>query len=280
MRIGDEETLIDTTAHLMNSMGKADQRFRDELVLSVVNICMAERYALVTDFVWYLSVLADLIRVPCSSHGALVGEQIIDVCLRVEVIREAAVGILAPLLLDTSLLEQSNVNKTVPSALKAVAWVVGEYAHCIVDHEEILDAMLNPAVKQLPGETQAVYLQAIFKVYASAVLAYSQGIRPTGAVGALPAPRWNRSSSSPTSTPEMTTPKTRPRPENSSQSRKISSVFVKRCRAASLRSPRASISKFASAVARCNRCSPSSAKPVVQSGLGRRHHRSLRHRAR
>ena len=49
-------------------------------------------------------------------------------CLRVEVIREAAVGILAPLLLDTSLLEQSNVNKTVPSALKAVAWVVGEYA--------------------------------------------------------------------------------------------------------------------------------------------------------
>ena len=47
--------------------------------------------------------------------------------------------------------------------------------------------MLNPAVKQLPGETQAVYLQAIFKVYASAVLAYSQGIRPTGAVGALPA---------------------------------------------------------------------------------------------
>ena len=183
-----KRTLIDTTAHLMNSMGKADQRFRDELVLSVVNICMAERYALVTDFVWYLSVLADLIRVPCSSHGALVGEQIIDVCLRVEVIREAAVGILAPLLLDTSLLEQSNVNKTVPSALKAVAWVVGEYAHCIVDHEEILDAMLNPAVKQLPGETQAVYLQAIFKVYASAVLAYSQGIRPTGAVGALPAP--------------------------------------------------------------------------------------------
>ena len=183
-----KRTLIDTTSVLMNAMGKADQRFRDELVASIIRICMNERYALVTDFVWYLSVLADLIRVPCSSHGALIGEQIIDVCLRVEVIREAAVGILAPLLLDVSLLEQSNVNKTVPSALKAVAWVVGEYAHHIVDHEEILDAMLNPAVKQLPGEVQAVYLQAIFKVYASAVLNYSRGIRPTGAVGALPAP--------------------------------------------------------------------------------------------
>lgn len=181
-----KRTLIDTTAHLMNSMGKADQRFRDELVHSIIQICMNDRYALVTDFVWYLSVLADLIRVPCSAHGALVAEQIIDVCLRVEVIREAAVGILAPLLLDTSLLEQSNVNKTVPAALKAVVWVVGEYAHHIVDHEEILDAMLHPQVKQLPGDVQAVYLQAIFKVYASAVLAYSQGIRPTGAVGALP----------------------------------------------------------------------------------------------
>ncbi|CEG00870.1 Clathrin/coatomer adaptor,adaptin-like,N-terminal [Ostreococcus tauri] len=183
-----KRTLIDTTSVLMNCMGKADQRFRDELVSSVIRICMNERYALVTDFVWYLSVLADLIRVPCSSHGALIGEQIIDVCLRVEVIREAAVGILAPLLLDVSLLEPSNVNKTVPSALKAVAWVVGEYAHHIVDHEEILDALLNPAVKQLPGDAQAVYVQAIFKVYASAVLNYSRGIRPTGAVGALPAP--------------------------------------------------------------------------------------------
>ena len=183
-----KRTLIDTTAHLMNAMGKADQRFRDELVLSVIHICMNERYALVTDFVWYLSVLADLIRVPCSSHGALIGEQIIDVCLRVEVIREAAVGILGPLLLDDSLLEQSNVNKTVPGALKAVAWVVGEYAHYVVDHEEILDALLSPQVKQLPGDAQAVYLQTIFKVYASAVLMYSQGIRPTGALGALPAP--------------------------------------------------------------------------------------------
>jgi len=183
-----KRTLIDTTAHLMNAMGKADQRFRDELVSSIVHICMNERYALVTDFVWYLSVLADLIRVPCSSHGALVGEQIIDVCLRVEVIREAAVGILAPLLLDTSLLEQSNVNKTVPEALQSVAWVVGEYAHYIVDHEEILDALLAPQVKQLPGHAQSVYIQSIFKVYASAVLSYSQGIRPTGAVGALPAP--------------------------------------------------------------------------------------------
>ena len=43
---------------------------------------------------------------------------------------------------------------------------------------------------------------------------------------------------------------------------------MKRCRAASLRSPRASISKFASAVARCNRCSPSSASESSNPGSG------------
>ena len=123
-----KKTLMDTTAHLMGAMGRADAKFRDELVWSVIHICMSDRYALVTDFVWYLSVLADLIRVPSSSHGKLVGDQIIDVCLRVEVIRESAVGIMAPILIDPTLLEMTSVNKTVPDALKAIAWVVGEYA--------------------------------------------------------------------------------------------------------------------------------------------------------
>ena len=77
-----KKTLMDTTAHLMGAMGRADKKFRDELVWSVIHICMSDRYALVTDFVWYLSVLADLIRVPSSSHGKLVGDQIIDVCLQ------------------------------------------------------------------------------------------------------------------------------------------------------------------------------------------------------
>ena len=72
-----KKTLMDTTAHLMGAMGRADAKFRDELVWSVIHICMSDRYALVTDFVWYLSVLADLIRVPSSSHGKLVGDQII-----------------------------------------------------------------------------------------------------------------------------------------------------------------------------------------------------------
>ena len=108
-----KKTLMDTTAHLIGAMVNADQRFRDELVWSVIHVCINDRYALVTDFVWYLTVLADLVRVPSSSHGGLVGDQLIDICLRVEVVRESAVAILKPLLLDPSLLDNTASNATV-----------------------------------------------------------------------------------------------------------------------------------------------------------------------
>jgi AP-3 complex subunit delta-1 len=172
-----KKTLMDTTAHLMGAMGRADKKFRDELVWSVIHICMSDRYALVTDFVWYLSVLADLIRVPSSSHGKLVGDQIVDVCLRVEVIRESAVGILAPILIDPTLLEMSSVNKTVPEALKAIAWVVGEYAHYLTDHAEIAHALTQQQVTQLPGPVQSVYIHSALKIYSSAVSAHLQATR-------------------------------------------------------------------------------------------------------
>ena len=172
-----KKTLMDTTAHLMGAMGKAEQRFRDELVWSVIHVCMNDRYALVTDFVWYLTVLADLIRVPSSSHGGLVGDQLVDICLRVEVVRESAVAILKPLLLDPALLENTATNATVPEALKAVAWIVGEYAHFVADHVEVVEALSHPNVANLPAHVQAVYVQSLLKVYASAVAAHA-GARP------------------------------------------------------------------------------------------------------
>lgn len=173
-----KKTLMDTTALLMGAMGKSEQRFRDELVWSVIHICMNDRYALVTDFVWYLTVLADLVRVPSSSHGGLVGDQLVDICLRVEVVRESAVAILKPLLLDPSLLERSESNATVPEALKAIAWIVGEYAQYVADHDAVIAALSHPNVANLPAPVQAVYVQSLLKVYASAVSMHAGSVRP------------------------------------------------------------------------------------------------------
>ena len=173
-----KKTLMDTTALLMGAMGKSEQRFRDELVWSVIHICMNDRYALVTDFVWYLTVLADLVRVPSSSHGGLVGDQLVDICLRVEVVRESAVAILKPLLLDPYLLERSESNATVPEALKAIAWIVGEYAQYVADHDAVIAALSHPNVANLPAPVQAVYVQSLLKVYASAVSMHAGSVRP------------------------------------------------------------------------------------------------------
>mmetsp|Transcript_13952 Transcript_13952/g.52327 ORF Transcript_13952/g.52327 Transcript_13952/m.52327 type:complete len:625 (+) Transcript_13952:204-2078(+) len=173
-----KKTLMDTTAHLMGAMGKADQRFRDELVWSVIHVCMNDRYALVTDFVWYLTVLADLTKVPSSAHGGLVGDQLVDICLRVEVVRESAVAILKPLLLDPALLENTPSNATVPEALKSIAWIIGEYAHFITDVDEVVEALSSPNVTNLPAHVQAVYVQSLLKVYASAVATHAGAVRP------------------------------------------------------------------------------------------------------
>ena len=108
-----KKTLMDTTAHLMGAMGNARSSGSGTSSCGAsMHVCMNDRYALVTDFVWYLTVLADLVQRPRRrAHGGLVGEQLIDICLRVEVVRESAVAILKPLLLDGSLLESTRVER-------------------------------------------------------------------------------------------------------------------------------------------------------------------------
>jgi AP-3 complex subunit delta-1 len=55
----------------------------------------------------------------------------------------------------------------VPEALKAVAWIIGEYAHFITDHKEVIGALTQPSVAQLPAHVQAVYVQSVLKVISS-----------------------------------------------------------------------------------------------------------------
>jgi AP-3 complex subunit delta-1 len=93
-------------------------------------------------------------------------------------VRESAVAILKPLLLDPTLLENTPTNATVPEALKAIAWIIGEYSHFVTDHKEVIGALMHPSVSNLPPHVQAVYVQATLKVYASAVAAHAGQFRP------------------------------------------------------------------------------------------------------
>ena len=95
---------------------------------------MNDRYALVTDFV-YLTVLADgpravLPRGPWATSSSTSASA--------SRVRESA-AILKPLLLEFSYRDH-RCNATVPEALKAIAWIAGEYAHFITDHSEVIAA--------------------------------------------------------------------------------------------------------------------------------------------
>lgn len=50
-----------------------------------------DKYSLVTDFSWYITVLLVLAVLPGSSHGEAVAKQLIDVTLRVESVRPFSV---------------------------------------------------------------------------------------------------------------------------------------------------------------------------------------------
>ena len=80
-------SLMETVVRLMEHMRRAEGTLRDELVAAVLLMCSRERYALLTDFAWYVAVLAELARVRGTRHGAEVGRQIIDVAVRVDAVQ-------------------------------------------------------------------------------------------------------------------------------------------------------------------------------------------------
>jgi AP-3 complex subunit delta-1 len=161
-------SLMETVVRLMEHMRRAEGTLRDELVAAVLHMCSRERYALLTDFAWYVAVLAELARVRGTKHGAEVGRQIIDVAVRVDAVQPDAVRLLRPLLLDPALAEERADNASVAEALRAAAWVTGEFAGYCAEPAEALEALLQPATASLPARTQQVYVTAVLKVLLSA----------------------------------------------------------------------------------------------------------------
>lgn len=91
--------------------GQIGNKFRDELILKLIEICSQSDYQFIVNFEWfvffcanrdmydndcfesirYLSVLIDLARVDGGTiHGVLIAQQILDVSIRVDAIRSFA----------------------------------------------------------------------------------------------------------------------------------------------------------------------------------------------
>ena len=102
--IVSRKSLIDIVKHLLQHVNTNEGDYRDQVVATVLQICSRDKYAMIMDFPWYISVLTELITIRGSKQSSAVASQLIEVCLRVKDIRDYAVHAVLPFLLDMELI--------------------------------------------------------------------------------------------------------------------------------------------------------------------------------
>ena len=68
-----------------------DGIYQDDLIAKIIDICSQNSYAFITDFEWYITVLVELTHTQGTTHGKRISDQLLDVCIRVNIIREFGV---------------------------------------------------------------------------------------------------------------------------------------------------------------------------------------------
>ena len=165
-------------------------------------MCNREKYTLISDFAWYISILLDLAVMQGSQHGKDVADSLIDISIRVDTVRPYAVEAMLTLLLNETLI-LGKARETVAEVLKAAAWIVGEYSSILnnisndkatdrdIELDEnngywiegplgedirsyyrgqalftlVMNALLHPHTINLPPHVQITYIQAAMKVF-------------------------------------------------------------------------------------------------------------------
>lgn len=135
------------------SYPKMGNKFRDEIVFKVIDICSRNDYFYISNFDWYITVLVTLASIEGgTSHGNLIAQQLLDVVVRVKDVRPYAVKQMAAILKHT---DKFSTNFSVTEVLYAAAWICGEYSEFLTDQQE---TMLN----LLGAKNFAPYILAIF----------------------------------------------------------------------------------------------------------------------
>ena len=197
--IVSRKSLVDLVHHLLEHVRHSEGAYRDEIIAKILFMCSKDKYALVTDFAWYLSVLLALAVMQGGKHGQQVADQLIEISLRVDTVRHYAVESMLSMLMDDKLI-LGGARATVSEVLKAAAWIVGEYSDTLtaisrdVDvpgadedsyfwiegptgedvrsvwrgqpvHVKVLQALLHPRATNLPAHVQSAYVLSAMKVF-------------------------------------------------------------------------------------------------------------------
>ncbi len=176
--VATRKNVMELVTQLLHHVDMAMGSYKIDLVVKIIDICSSEKYALLSDFAWYMDVLVILARtkgIENSSNvsstrnqnqnqsggqrqrkhnrelGPLISGQITDVTLRVLPVRAYAVRrMISVLLQDGKDANENSHHSTVgtfgmtttvnmmPEVLPAAAWIVGEYS-LLIDESVSMD---------------------------------------------------------------------------------------------------------------------------------------------
>ncbi|KXJ93157.1 AP-3 complex subunit delta [Microdochium bolleyi] len=181
----------DNDSDLASGPGKAEKsqdppipdEYRFDVINRILNMCSQNNYSNLADFEWYIDVLTQLVRMVPSTRDAYdqqspssfgrstqhdvsekVGNELRTITVKVQAVRPACVQASESTI---SLLarDASSSLGSVPGALNAVAWILGEYATELSSPEDTLGHLLQLVSRAQAPETIASCIQAIMKIF-------------------------------------------------------------------------------------------------------------------
>jgi len=164
----NKRNLMDIIKKLMDKLHDAeDGLYQDDLISKIIDICSQNSYAHITDFEWYVTVLVELTHTQGTTHGKRISDQLLDVCIRVNIIREFGVRNMVTLLQDSRFTGENPTENGICEVLYAAAWIVGEFASFTLgEYATLIEILLHPRVTNLPGHIQSVYIHNALKLFA------------------------------------------------------------------------------------------------------------------
>ncbi|KAH8698249.1 putative AP-3 complex subunit delta [Talaromyces proteolyticus] len=160
--------------------------YRNEVFTRILDICSRDNYSDIIDFEWYVNILGQLLKLllrlnvgsftlyndesmqesPEADIAMRIGSEIRNIAVRVKAIRKEATRTAESFLF---LADHQQTQRTITSphvgALGPSAWLAGEFADCLAFPDRVLNILISPNSKGLPGATLALYLQAMPKIF-------------------------------------------------------------------------------------------------------------------
>ncbi|KAI0012847.1 Adaptor protein complex AP-3 delta subunit [Xylariaceae sp. FL0662B] len=179
----DLETTIDRAQRSTNQAPPLPDDYKVDVMNRVLNMCSQNNYGHLTDFIWYIDILTQLVRTaplprPASDMDSLspsgksnvgdvserIGNELRNITVKVQAVRPACVEA-AETIISQLHVDAPTGHPIVSGALKPVAWILGEFASELPSPEDTLGSLLQLIPKISSPESLAACLQAAMKVF-------------------------------------------------------------------------------------------------------------------